>query len=251
MERSLQIIPANAARGLDPTLARQLLKEVDDAISLGKPVDMQTMIDRRMADADAQTEARLNERVLEARDDIVGLRQAGQNDTVALEGKLADSAIAIQDHRFLQADALLDGVEHDIHATRELLRSAAAEVLGEARGVVALAKGDGVPIEHAEQMLGDAETSYSEARYGDTLYIGKACISEVEELARVSQDSKRKYEAEESRTKQERMESIHRRMAAVRGEITDLISNNIDLDKAVEVLTEAEKAMDRGSLEKA
>ncbi len=251
MERSLQIILANAARGLDPTLARQLLKEVDDAISLGKPVDMQTMIDRRMADADAQTEARLNERVLAARDDIVGLRQAGQNDTVALEGKLADSAIAIQEHRFLQADALLDGVEHDIHATRELLRSAAAEVLGEARGVVALAKGDGVPIEHAEQMLGDAETSYSEARYGDTLYIGKACISEVEELARVAQDSKRKYEAEETRTKQERMESIHRRMAAVRGEITDLVSNNIDLDKAVEVLTEAEKAMDRGSLEKA
>src|SRR5207245_6197194 len=103
MERSLQIILANAARGLDPVVARQLLKEVDDAISLGKPVDMQTMIDRRMADADAQTEARLNERVLEARDDIVGLRQAGQNDTVALEGKLADSAIAIQEHRFLQA----------------------------------------------------------------------------------------------------------------------------------------------------
>src|SRR6266581_7260654 len=98
MERSLQIILANAARGLDPALARQLLREVDDAISLGRQIDMQAIIDNRMADADAQTEARLNEHVLRARDDIVGLRQAGQNDTVALEGKLADVAIAVQEH---------------------------------------------------------------------------------------------------------------------------------------------------------
>ena len=191
MERSLQIILANAARGLDPALARQLLREVDDAISLGRQIDMQAIIDNRMADADAQTEARLNEHVLRARDDIVGLRQAGQSDTVALEGKLADVAIAVQEHRFFQADALLDGIEHDIHATRELLRSAAAEVLGEARGVVTLAKADGVPIDSAAQMLQDAETAYTEARYGDTLYVGKACVSEVEELKRTAHDSKR------------------------------------------------------------
>src|SRR5437867_2786091 len=36
MEQSLQIILMNAARGLDPAVARQLLKEVDDAVSLGK-----------------------------------------------------------------------------------------------------------------------------------------------------------------------------------------------------------------------
>src|SRR6266581_4925988 len=248
MERSLQIILANAARGLDPALARQLLREVDDAISLGRQIDMQAIIDNRMADADAQTEARLNEHVLRARDDIVGLRQAGQNDTVSLEGKLADVAIAVQEHRFLQADAQLDGIEHDIHATRELLRSAAAEVLGEARGVVTLAKADGVPIDSAARMLQDAETAYTEARYGDTLYVGKACISEVEELKRTAHDSKRKTEEEDVRTKQERTEAIHRRMEAVRAEITDLVANHVDLDKAMEVLAAAEQAIERGKL---
>src|SRR5437870_2983273 len=87
MERSLQIILANATRGLDPVVARQLLREVDDAMTLGKAVDMQALIDQRMEDQDAQTEGELNERVLRARDDIVALRQAGQTDTVALEGK--------------------------------------------------------------------------------------------------------------------------------------------------------------------
>lgn len=251
MERSLQIILANAARGLDPVLARQLLQEVDDAISLGHQVDMQGMIDRRMADADAETESRLNERVLKARDDIVGLRQAGQNDTVALEGKLADSAIAIQERRFLQADALLDGVEHDIHATREMLRSSAAEVLGEARGVVAHAKADGVPMGTAVRMLQDAETSYMEARYGDTIYVGKACISEVEDLARLAQDSKRKSEAEESRTKIERTEGIHHRIESIRAQITNLVSDNIDLAQAVDTIAAAEVAIERGSLEEA
>src|SRR6266545_913960 len=152
------------------------------------------------------------------------------------------------EHRFLQADALLDGIEHDIHATRELLRSAAAEVLGEARGGVALAKADGVPIDSAARMLQDAETAYTEARYGDTLYVGKACISEVEELTRSAHDSKRKTEEEEVRTKQERTEAIHRRMEAVRAEIADLVANQVDLEKAMEVLVAAEQAIERGRL---
>src|SRR5207245_308586 len=96
MEQSLQIILMNASRGLDPAVARQLLKEVDDAVSLGKRLDMQALIDKRMADADAETESKLNVRVLQARDDIVALRQGGQNDTVGPEGKLADAAIGLQ-----------------------------------------------------------------------------------------------------------------------------------------------------------
>src|SRR5205807_2336508 len=88
-----------------------------------------------------------------------------------------------------RAPAPLDSIEHDISATRESLRSTAAEVLGQARGEVARAKADGIPIDAADQMLKDAETSYSEARYGDTIYAGKACISEVEELAQANRDS--------------------------------------------------------------
>src|SRR5881397_778062 len=135
MEQSLQIILMNAARGLDPAVARALLKEVDDAVSLGKKLDMQALIDKRMADADAETESKLNVRVLQARDDIVALRQGGQNDTVGLEGKLADAAIGIQERRFFHADALLDSVEHDIFATRlpEDLRRGAPHQLARRR----------------------------------------------------------------------------------------------------------------------
>src|SRR3989441_929424 len=92
MEQSLQIILMNAARGLDPAVARQLLKEVDDAVSLGKRLDMQALIDKRMAEADTETESKLNVRVLQARDDIGALRQGGQNDTMGLEGELAHAA---------------------------------------------------------------------------------------------------------------------------------------------------------------
>src|SRR5438309_2206834 len=254
MERSLQIILANAARGLDPTLARQLLKEVDDAISLGKPVDMQTMIDRRMADADAQTEAGLNERVLEARDDIVGLRQAGQNDTVALEGKLADSAIAIQDHRFLQADALLDGVEHDIHATRELLRSAAAEVLGEARGVVALAKGDGVPIDRAQRMAQEARQEGIEASAIDpileslenALNEGRPAsvlqaVGELEHL--IAEQRKERYLDEQRRTF-DKARGAATKFIMVKKLIEDLRKADIDIAGAEESLRAAERALE-------
>ena len=251
MERSLQIILTNAARGLDPVVARQLLQEVNDAIAVGKPLDMQSLIDKRMADQDARVEEKLNGRVLEARDDIVALRQAGQSDTVGLEGKLADAAIAIQDRRLLQADALLDSIEHDIAATRESLRSSAAEVLGQARGELTRAKADGVPTEAAERMLQDAETSYQEARYGDTIYAGHACISEVGELARVAADSRRRTDAEQMRVKLERTEGIHRRMESIRAKIADLVAQNVDLARAVGSLAAAEQAIDRGALEEA
>src|SRR5437867_2090219 len=151
MENSLQIVLANAARGLDPQVARQLLREVDDAIHNGKPIDMQALIDRRMA----------------------------------------------------------------------------------------------------EQMLTDAETSYSEARYGDTIYAGKACISEVEELASASLEAKRQSDAEVTRVRVERSDGIHRRMEAVRAQIADLLTQNIDLGRATDALTSAEQAVGRGSLEEA
>src|SRR5467141_3500852 len=251
MERSLQIILANATRGLDPVVARQLLREVDDAMTLGKVVDMQALIDQRMEDQDAQTEGKLNERVLRARDDIVALHQAGQTDTVGLEGKLADAAIAMQEGRYLQSDGLLDSVEHDISATRESLRSTAAEILGQARGEVARAKADGIPVEAAERMLKDAETSYSEARYGDTIYAGKACISEVEELAQRSAEGKRKSDAEEMRLKLEKTEGIRQRIETARTEITELVAHNLDLAQAVSSLSAAERAIEEGSLEEA
>src|SRR5213595_647399 len=251
MENSLQIVLANAARGLDPQVARQLLREVDEAIHLGRPIDMQALIDRRMADQDTETQERLNVRVLQARDDIVALRQSGQNDTVGLEGKLADAAMAVEASRLVQADALLDSVEHDVSATRESLRSTAAEILGQARGEVARARADGIPVDAADQMLKDAETSYSEARYGDTIYAGKACISEVEELAQANADSKRQSVAEETRIKLERMEGIHRRMELVRSDITDLVAQNLDLARAATTLSAAEQAIERGSLDEA
>src|SRR5207245_1284281 len=166
-------------------------------------------------------------------------------------GKLADAAIAIQERRLMHADVLLDGVEHDVFATRELLRSAAAEVLGQARGEVARARAGGIGVETANRMWKDAEASYSEARYGDTIYAGKACMSEVEELARSTADTKRKTDAEEDQAMAERADLIRGRMEAVRAEIGNLVAQNVDLAKAVETLKAAEQAIGRGSLDEA
>src|SRR5438094_713856 len=157
----------------------------------------------------------------------------------------------MQEGRYLQSDALLDSIEHDISATRESLRSTAAEILGEARGEVARARSDGIPVDAADQMLKDAETSYSDARYGDTVYAGKAWISEFEELAQANADSKRQSVAEETRIKLERMEGIHRRMELVRSDITDLVAQNLDLARAATTLSAAEQAIERGSLDEA
>src|SRR5512136_83408 len=104
-----------------------------------------------------------------------------------MEGKLADAAIAIQEKRFTNADGLLDAVEHDFHSMRETLRGEAAEILGRARGEVDHAEAAGVPMDTPiHMMLKEAETAYAESRYGDTIYIGKSCIDEVQRVTQAS-----------------------------------------------------------------
>ncbi len=251
LDRSLRIILANASRGLDPEVARQLLRQADDAISLGRIVDLQALIDQRLATADSETEKSLNGRVMTARDEIVRLRQAGQ-DTVAMEGKLADAAIAIQEKRYPNADGLLDAVEHDFHTMRENLRGTAAEVLGRARGEIDHAEAAGIPVDAAVvAMLKEAEAAYSESRYGDTVYIGKSCIDEVQRITQSSLQDRQADEAAEAKSRGERIQEIQRRMTGVGQEIQALTADSIDLSQAGEALDATAKALQGGDLDAA
>jgi len=249
LDRSLRIVLANASRGLDPEVARQLLRQADDAVSVGKSVDLQSLIDARLATADTETAASLNERVMLARDEIVRLRQAGQ-DTVAMEGKLADSAIAIQEKRYPNADGLLDAVEHDFHTMRENLRGTAAELLGRARGEIDHAEAAGIPVDAAVvAMFREAEAAYSESRYGDTVYIGKSCIDEVQRITQSTLQEKQVVEAEEAKARAERIQEIQRRMSGVSREIEALTADSVDLSEAGEALDATAKALRDGDLE--
>src|SRR5438094_34458 len=269
MERSLQIILANATRGLDPVVARQLLREVDDAITLGKAVDMQALIDQRMEDQDAQTEGKLNERVLRARDDIVALRQPGQTDTVALEGKLADAAIAMQEGRYLQSDALLDSIEHDISATRESRRSTAAEILGQARGEVArataegivegvkvtsngqatdalqrtrkaveVADGEGIEVDEFRTAVAQAETDLKAGRPG-------AVLQAIGQIDRLVSERRRTRQQEEQRRALEMARTAATKFISVKKLIEDLRKADIDITGAEEGLRAAERALEK------
>ena len=250
MERSLSIILANAARGLDPEIARSLLREVDEALSLGRPVDVQALVDERMSAIDAETTSRLSARILQGRDFIVELRAAGQ-DTLAMEGKLADAADALEARRFSQSDALLDAVEHDIWAVREILRSEAAEMLGQARAEVANARNAGVPIEACIRFLHDAEVAYGESRYVDVLTLSRTCVAEIEARHRVAEDERQRVDTRASQVREERVAELQLRMAHVRGEMHNLIRDHEDLARALEILSEAERAIHDGNLEEA
>ncbi len=251
MERSLKVVLVNASRGLDPEVGRQLLRQVDDAISLGKSVDLQGLIDRHLSSADAATEKSLNDRVLVARDEIVRLRQAGQ-DTVAMEGKLADAAIAIQEKRYAPADGLLDAVEHDFQSLRETLRGQAAEVLGRARGEIDYAQAAGVPVDAPiASMLKEAETAYAESRYGDTIYIGQSCIDEVQRVTQASVQQKAATKEAATRARAERAKNLQARMDAVHQEVQTLVSDHVDLAKALRLLSNANEAIQNDDLDRA
>ena len=251
MERSLKVILINASRGLDPEVGRQLLRQVDDAVSLGKSVDLQTLIDRHLTTTDAETERRLNERVLTARDEIVKLRQAGQ-DTISMEGKLADAAIAIQEKRFPTADGLLDAVEHDFQTMRETLRGQAAEVLGRARGEIDHAQTEGVPVDPPVlMMLQEAESAYAEGRYGDTIYVGKACIDEVQRITQSRMQATAATQEQDAQARQARIQSLRERMQAVGHEVQGLVEEKLDLAKAMSLVASADAAITDHDLDRA
>ncbi len=251
MERSLKVILVNASRGLDPEVGRQLLRQVDDAVSLGKSVDLQSLIDQHLRSTDAETERRLNERVVAARDEIVKLRQAGQ-DTVAMEGKLADAAIAIQEKRFQNADGLLDAVEHDFQSLRERLRGEAAEVLGRARGEIDHAQTAGVAIDSPVlMMLKEAESAYAEGRYGDTVYVGRSCIDEVQRITQAGVEAKAATLQHDVEAKKERAQALRQRMQVIGQEIQVLVEEKLDLAKAMSLVSSADAAMKDDDLDRA
>jgi hypothetical protein len=251
MERSLKVILINASRGLDPEVGRQLLRQVDDAVSLGKTVDLQALIDQHLTSTDADTERRLNDRVLFARDEIVKLRQAGQ-ETIAMEGKLADAAIAIQEKRFPTADGLLDAVEHDFQSMRETLRGHAAEVLGRARGEVDHMQAAGAPVDTPVlMMLKEAESAYAEGRYGDTVYVGKSCVDEVQRITQSRLEAAAASRIQDEQAKLVRIQSLRQRMQKVGLEVQGLVEEKLDLAKAMSLVASADAAIADNDLDRA
>ena len=248
MEASLKIILMNAARGLDPEVGRQLLRQVDDAISLGKAVDVQSLIDEHLVAVEAETAGKLQARVVQARDEIVKLRQAGV-DTVAMEGKLADAAIALQEKRLNNADGLLDAVEHDCQSVRETLRGTAAEILGRVRGEVEQAKASGLTIPPPIlQMVEDGETAYSESRYGDTIYVGTACMEEVRRITETQAQHEADLRASRERAREDRIRQIRARAESVAREVERLVEDQVDLAMAMEALREVSRQIEAGNL---
>ncbi|HYM40589.1 MAG TPA: DUF5915 domain-containing protein, partial [Thermoplasmata archaeon] len=251
LERSLKVILINAPRGLDPEVGRQLLRQVDDAISLGKTVDLQALIDEHLHTTDAEAERNLGDRVLRARDEIVKLRQAGQ-DTIAMEGKLADAAIAVQERRFPNADGLLDAVEHDFQTLRETLRGEAAEVLGRARGEIDHAQAGGLSVDAPVlMMLKEAESAYAEGRYGDTIYISKSCIDEVQRITQSALQAKAESREQEAQARADRVQGLQARMQAVGQEVRHLVEEKLDLAKALALLASADQAIKDEDLDRA
>jgi len=250
MQRAFAIIVANASRGLDPQTAVELLQEVDDAISIGRSVDIQQLIETRMADQDARRRAALEARLIRDRDLVIDLQRNGQ-DTVAMEGKLADGAIALREARFTQADALLDAVEHDLHAARENLRCQAAEILGRARGEVARAEAESLSIGTATIELQHAQAAYSDGRYMDAIAASRQSLAAVEEAARQRQEERRKAEGEKAARRSEHSRRLQGRVAAVRTEIEDLLEDNVDLAQALRALGSAEDAIQRNDFDEA
>ena len=249
-DRTLAVILANAPRGLDAAVARDLLRQVEDAISLGKQVDVQSLIDARMTEADAVTTSSLQERIMKDRDLIVELRHAAQ-DTLAMEGKLADAAIAVTERRFVAADGLLDSVEHDVYALRETLRGEAAESLGHAREHVHHAKEDGIPVEAGFQHLHVAEVAYGEGRYADTINAARESIAEIDTVIAKIHEDRRRSESEALQAQRERVSRIQSRMDAVRQEIAVLVRDKVDLASALESLGAAERAIQTQALDDA
>jgi len=250
MERTLSVILANAPRGLDPGLARQLLRQVDDALSIGQQVDVQALIDGRMTEVEEQTRIAFDKRIMKDRDLVMDLRGAGQS-ILAMEGKLADAAIAVAERRFQQADALLDAVEHDIYAMHELIRSEAAEALGEARQRLHDARDRGMAGASLARVLHDAEVAYSESRYSDVIYLSRSCVAEIDREIQTFAEKAKVAESEETRARTERVETITTRIESVRRDIEALVADNVDLGNALHALAAAQRAIETNALDEA
>ncbi len=237
------IIRRAGGGGVDPGRARAVLKEVEDAISEGRAVDIRSVVDRALGAEDARGRREAAERIAALQVALRDVRRAGI-DTSDLEAQGVAAKAALDAGQPDEAVRLANEAHAGADAARTSLVGSADDAITRAMELINRGQGGSASLTEATKALENARHSLAAGRPLEAIEFGRiaAMLAEraaeraTEERARAEDVTRRGAEAH-ARGVRDRIESLAHELDAVAGDYVDASEARRSLDAATEALS--------------
>ena len=248
---TIEMIVERAGVGrVDAIKARELLKEVEDAIAGGQSVDVQKLVAERLETKDLERIKILTEMATRVKERLLELRRA-DIDVSGAEEKIGAARAATDSGRYEEARTLLTEVDDIVRSLQEALRASAEEMLARARDTVEKVRAEKVAVPDAVRILRNAEESFAQGKHYETLEFARIAGARAERALTRHKEETAKHDEASKKEFTERLHTLRSRMDAVQKEIDEVESEFTDVTAARDALGSALRALELKKLEEA
>jgi len=244
------IITHAGARHVDAIKARELLKEVEDAIGVGQSVDIQKLVAERLETKDLEQIKALTEEATRIKERLLDLRRA-DIDVTGAEDRITAAREATDAGRYADARKMLSEVDEIVRSLQDALKEAAEEMLARARESVEKVRAEKVPVPDAVRILRNAEDAFSQGRLYETLEFARIASGRAERALQRHQEELGKLEETSQQEVTERLEALRARIDAGKQAIMKIASDFVDVTAARDALNNADRAIASKKFEEA
>jgi len=235
---------------VDAIKARELLKEVEDAIGVGQSVDVQKLVAERLETKDLEQIKALTEEATRIKERLLDLRRA-DIDVTGAEDKIAAARAATDAGRYAEARRLLSEVDEIVRSLQDALMESAEDLLIRARETVEKVRAEKVPVPDAVRILRNAEESFTQERYYETLEFARIAMGRAERALQRHREELEQIKEGAQREITERLEALRGRIDAGKQAIMKIASDFVDVTAAQDALANAERALGQKKFEEA
>lgn len=248
---TVEMIVARAGAGrIDAIKARELLKEVEDAIAGGQSVDVQKLVAERLETKDLEQIKALTEMATRVKERLLELRRA-DIDVSGAEEKIGAARAATDAGRYEEARSLLTDVDDIVRSLQEALKVSAEDLLARARETVEKVKAEKVAIPDAVRILRNAEEAFAQGKYYETLEFARIASVRAERALTRHREEATKHDEVTKKEFAERLRNLRARVDTVQKEIDEVESEFTEVTAARDALGNARRALEMKKLEEA
>src|SRR3989454_2746910 len=245
-----RIVAHIGASRVDAIRARELIKEVEDAIAVGQPLDVQRLVAERLEPKDLERIKGLAEEAARINEKLLDLKRA-DIDVSAAEEKIAAAGKATDAGHYEYVHRLLGEVDGIIGHLQESLKTSAEEMLKDARESVEKARGEKAPVPDAVRILKNAEDAFAQNKYYETLEFARIAAARAERALQHHLEEMTKLEEGAEGHLKGRLDGIAKRIEGAGEAVTRIESDFVDVSAARDALANAQRDLEKNRPEEA
>jgi len=237
-----KIVEKAGQGGVDALSARELLKEVEGAITRGQFSEIESIIEERFQTETAKKITDTGRHLSEVRALIGDLKRA-DIDISEAEKILESAGKALNEGRLEEVSSILQDVEGIARGLRGSLQKSAEDMIDKALRAVEEAKQAGVGVEDCENLIDSARNSLQDGNLHEAIEFSRIALARAEKVRKRFLEEEARKDAEAMRLAVEQGRKAKERIASMRTLMERLVKAGMDVSMALDSLSKAEEAL--------